>query len=694
MASVAGIDLEAGPTTSPTTNLGPGVNALAAEDRMWSLYLMEADKLDKARMENWKGDMDGILIFSGLFSAVITAFIIESYQMLQQDPADVTVMLLAQISMQLAANASSPVHALSPANIPFQPSRSAQSINALWFLSLLFSLTCALLATLVQQWARQYLQVVGNLKGTKDRAALRTYMAQGHERYRAEGVVDTMPALLHASLFLFFAGLVQFLHTINEVVTWVTLAPIVLLFLVYSIITIQSALSLDCPYRTPLSHLVWKVKQSVISTKAYRTLACFGPPLIALALSASPLSWVWPFRGAINVNVLPQANNPAGMAARLMHQEIMERTPEIREKKRGQEMSHRRERDALKRFKNYQTQYNALAFVREGLVGREEYLSFFNNLPQFLRARNLRLAMSHSQSQWVGVWCSFPPSMWGEDEEADLAWLRSLFSMLSQDVVSFPNLSNTLRRTANRMDSVLVRLFYRDEEFPPEVQIFLAVGRIRLQTVLPRLVHYANLCEFVMVLSHSGSGEVNWSGWVVELFNLLSRSHPSTTLPGTEGGTAVQDTLRFLTRKAFLTPGADDRDQSGFVMNESQRESFLAALYPLLDQPHVNSQTPPNPLSTLGHFYVFDIVREYNSQPHDVNPPWADGMRRAYRTYLEGTTDLGDLKEYFDQLGNSFPYAPPVGPRTDPLSEADGTHLPENTEMLVPEADSSNTDRP
>ena len=30
---------------------------------MWSLYLMEADKLDKARMENWKGDMDGILIF-------------------------------------------------------------------------------------------------------------------------------------------------------------------------------------------------------------------------------------------------------------------------------------------------------------------------------------------------------------------------------------------------------------------------------------------------------------------------------------------------------------------------------------------------------------------------------------------------------------------------------------------------------
>ena len=512
-------------------------------------------------------------------------------------------------------------------------------------------------------------------------------MAQGHERYRAEGVVDAMPALLHVSLFLFFAGLVQFLHTVNKVVAWVTLVPIVLLFLVYSTISIQSALSLDCPYRTPISHLVWKAKQSVISTKAYRTLVRFGPPLITLALSASQLSWVWPFRGTINVNVLPQANNPVGMAIHLLHQGNSERIPEIREKKRGPEMSHHRERDALKRFKDYETQYNALAFVREGLIGREEYLSFFDNLPQFLRARNFRIAMSHSQGQWAGVWCSFPPSMWGEDEEADLAWLRSLFAMLSQDVVSFPNLSDTLRTTANRLNSVLVRLFYRDEEFPPEVQIFLAVGRIRLQTVLPRLAHYANLCEFVMVSSHSGSGDINWSGSVIQLFNLLTRSHSSTTLAGTEGGTAVQDTLRFLTRKAFLALGSDDRDQSGFIMNESQRESFLISFHQLLEQSHDNSQTSPNPLSTLGHFYVFDIVREYNSQPQGVDPPWTDGVRRAYGTYLEGTPDLGDLQEHFDQLGNSFPYAPPVGLRTDPLSEPDGIHSPENTEVLVPETD-------
>ncbi|KZP05746.1 hypothetical protein FIBSPDRAFT_765476, partial [Athelia psychrophila] len=57
---------------------------------MWSLYSVHAEKVDKERMESWKGDMDGILIFAGLFSAVVTAFIIESYQNLQQDSGDVT----------------------------------------------------------------------------------------------------------------------------------------------------------------------------------------------------------------------------------------------------------------------------------------------------------------------------------------------------------------------------------------------------------------------------------------------------------------------------------------------------------------------------------------------------------------------------------------------------------------------------
>ncbi|KAJ6527106.1 hypothetical protein B0H19DRAFT_1335116, partial [Mycena capillaripes] len=47
--------------------------------------------------------MEGMLIFVGLFSASLTAFVIESYKTLRPDSGDSAVQLLSQISQQLAA---------------------------------------------------------------------------------------------------------------------------------------------------------------------------------------------------------------------------------------------------------------------------------------------------------------------------------------------------------------------------------------------------------------------------------------------------------------------------------------------------------------------------------------------------------------------------------------------------------------
>ncbi|TDL27687.1 hypothetical protein BD410DRAFT_713455, partial [Rickenella mellea] len=124
---------------------------------MWSLYLAEAEKVDKALVERWTGDMDGILIFAGLFSASVTAFIIESYKKLSPDSGDTTVALLMQISSQLVAISNGTnLNAAPPpsTNIQFQPTSSMVAVNILWFLSLALALICALSATLVQQWAR------------------------------------------------------------------------------------------------------------------------------------------------------------------------------------------------------------------------------------------------------------------------------------------------------------------------------------------------------------------------------------------------------------------------------------------------------------------------------------------------------------------------------------------------------------
>lgn len=76
--------------------------------------------------------------------------IVESYKNLSPDPSDMTVALLFKISQQLDGNDS--VDNMSNIN-SFQPSSSAVRVNIFWFFSLSLGLTCALAATLVQQWS-------------------------------------------------------------------------------------------------------------------------------------------------------------------------------------------------------------------------------------------------------------------------------------------------------------------------------------------------------------------------------------------------------------------------------------------------------------------------------------------------------------------------------------------------------------
>jgi len=132
-----------------------GANAL------WSLHEREARSHDEARIQSLKDDMDGVLIFAGLFSASLTSFAIDKIRALQVDPAQQTVYylqqnvaLLSQISQQLSSIAPQvSIPSTPPPPYPtFIPSSSDIKVNVYWFMSIIFSLSAALLATLVQQW--------------------------------------------------------------------------------------------------------------------------------------------------------------------------------------------------------------------------------------------------------------------------------------------------------------------------------------------------------------------------------------------------------------------------------------------------------------------------------------------------------------------------------------------------------------
>ena len=177
-----------------------------------------------------------------------------SIQGLQQDPQDTSNFYLANI-YEATINPNSNISSSSPASPPpFSPPNSAVWVNALWFLSLVINLTCALLATLLQQWARRYLKLTQSPRySPHKRARIRAFFSEGVEKCLLPWTVDALPTLIHLSLFLFFAGLVVFLCNVNLTIFKLVLSWVSLCTALYGCITCIPVFRHDSPYYTPLS---------------------------------------------------------------------------------------------------------------------------------------------------------------------------------------------------------------------------------------------------------------------------------------------------------------------------------------------------------------------------------------------------------------------------------------------------------
>ncbi|KAI9439622.1 hypothetical protein H4582DRAFT_1767720, partial [Lactarius indigo] len=218
----------------------------------FSMYIDRAERFDDENVENWKEGASSILVFTGIFSATVAAFIAMSYPLLQQDPnAPTTQSLLIKISQQLA-NPNGTIPPASPFDqSSFSPSASVVFVNSVWFLSLVLSLTCALIATLLQQWARRYLQMIKRNHPPHDRAHIREYFSRGARRFRIFALVEALPFLLLISVLLFFGGLVAFAFLANRTAACITAAIVGFCILSYVALTLMPLIYHDCPYHTP-----------------------------------------------------------------------------------------------------------------------------------------------------------------------------------------------------------------------------------------------------------------------------------------------------------------------------------------------------------------------------------------------------------------------------------------------------------
>ncbi|KAJ7755064.1 hypothetical protein DFH07DRAFT_500316 [Mycena maculata] len=230
---------------------------------MWSVYMNQVEQHNKVLVECWKADMNSILIFAGLFSASVTTFIVESYQSLSPpdpDPNQATLALVLQFVLSQSDGLNSTISSsllLPSSSPPFVPPTSALICNTLWFLSLAFSLACALAATLVDQWARNYILATESRPALHKRARISAYLHIGLQKFQMNTVVEAIPTLLHISLLLFFAGLVEFLRPVSPAISNLMLGMLLFCGSLYFLVTFLPIFHSDCPYETPLSGPWW-----------------------------------------------------------------------------------------------------------------------------------------------------------------------------------------------------------------------------------------------------------------------------------------------------------------------------------------------------------------------------------------------------------------------------------------------------
>ncbi|PPQ88024.1 hypothetical protein CVT24_010877, partial [Panaeolus cyanescens] len=176
----------------------------------WEKAAEMATEFDDNMCKAWMEEIQNLLVFAGLFSSVVTAFAVEAQKLLQPDARTASVMLLTQISAKINNNT-----VVAPDIFNISP-KTSQRINALIFTSLVLSLGTAFIGIIVLQWICSY----------------REYEPMPHQRcicarslhykgllvWKIPEIVSVLPVVLQIALAIFFAGLLDLLHSLALVV--------------------------------------------------------------------------------------------------------------------------------------------------------------------------------------------------------------------------------------------------------------------------------------------------------------------------------------------------------------------------------------------------------------------------------------------------------------------------------------------
>jgi hypothetical protein len=166
---------------------------------------------------------------SGLFSAIVTAFLIESYKNLQPDPAQESIQLLRQIAAQSSGRNW-------VAEVDPRIDRISICVNVFWFLSLVLSLTAALVGIVSLQWIRSHIR---SQSDGADSLGLSYMHSLGLYRSYIPLVFASLPVILIFGLTFFLIGLIVFLLDLS----WPVAIPVtIVITCTFAFLLVTSAL--------------------------------------------------------------------------------------------------------------------------------------------------------------------------------------------------------------------------------------------------------------------------------------------------------------------------------------------------------------------------------------------------------------------------------------------------------------------
>ena len=182
---------------------------------------------------------------AALFTAIITAFILDAMSDLQEDTSTQLLRILVEQST-IGQAIDIP---------PSRPPSSIVTVNSLWFLSIMCNLAATAWAVLSLRWCTFLTAHDVRSEDYEETAERKQRNYEAIKRWKMHLIVASIPVFVHISIFLFLAGLWLRLRDVNRQLELIVGISSLVIVSSYVIVTLLPTFT-DAPFHTSVSEVI------------------------------------------------------------------------------------------------------------------------------------------------------------------------------------------------------------------------------------------------------------------------------------------------------------------------------------------------------------------------------------------------------------------------------------------------------